>query len=78
MPTKKELENENNKLLGYIKELEEAVLDTSETKRFTSRGNKFSFKDVLREPDCIMVYFEKGISIFPVASNAFKIKIGEK
>jgi len=57
-----------------VQELEDAVYNTSETKRFTCQGERFSMSETLDEKS-LNIYFEKEISITPISSNAFKVNV---
>jgi len=75
MTTKRELSLQIIKLEERIKELENAVYNTSEMKRFLCQGARFTINEPFGEK-ALNIYFETSISITPIAANAFKVNIG--
>ena len=80
MATKHELEKEIESLKREISNLRMDVFDLNSTDNIIIRfGDKrqeeFSLSLGLDNPDLVKVYFEKGISIIPNASNSFFIKV---
>lgn len=80
MATKQELEKEIESLKREISNLRMDVFDLNNMDNIRIRfGNKrreeFSIILGLDNPDLVKIYFEKGISIIPNASNSFFIKV---
>lgn len=80
MATKQELEKEIESLKREISNLRMDVFDLNSMDNIRIRfGDKrqeeFSISLGLDSPDLVKIYFEKGISIIPNASNSFFIKV---
>ena len=80
MATKQELENEIASLKREISNLRMDVFDLNSIDNIRIRfGDKrqeeFSINFGLDDTNIIKIYFEKGISIIPNASNSFFIKV---
>ena len=80
MATKQELQNEIESLKKEISNLRTDIFDLNSVDNIRIRfGDKrqeeFSINFGLDDTNIIKIYFEKGISIIPNASNSFFIKV---